>query len=276
MNTSHAKAIKGMSIANIVLGALGILGTLIIWMGLGAGGAAVANSGYDYFYTDDGYIIQTSDINALLGMVGFFVFWVFICLALVMVAGIMGVRGANKPEKLKSVMVWNIVGAIASFLGAGIASLVLCIVVAVFANKDKQAFAAAPYAAPTAPAYGAPVQPQAPVAPQQPTAAAVAAVPVAAAVAAEAVAGAAMPATAAVSDPAPVTPAVAVAEQAVTTEAVPAPEVAAVEDAAATAAAAAAEPAVIIPDNYIEDAQAGVTIIEEAPADAADNTEEAK
>ena len=47
MNTSHAKAIKGMSIANIVLGALGILGTLIIWMGLGAGGAAVANSGYD-------------------------------------------------------------------------------------------------------------------------------------------------------------------------------------------------------------------------------------
>ena len=65
MNTSHAKAIKGMSIANIVLGALGILGTLIIWMGLGAGGAAVANSGYDYFYTDDGYIIQTSDINAL-------------------------------------------------------------------------------------------------------------------------------------------------------------------------------------------------------------------
>ena len=39
MNTSHAKAIKGMSIANIVLGALGILGTLIIWMGLGAGGA---------------------------------------------------------------------------------------------------------------------------------------------------------------------------------------------------------------------------------------------
>lgn len=225
MNTSHAKAIKGMSIANIVLGALGILGTLIIWMGLGAGGAAVANSGYDYFYTDDGYIIQTSDINALLGMVGFFMFWVFICLALVMVAGIMGVRGANKPEKLKGVMVWNIVGAIASFLGAGIVSLVLCIVVAVFANKDKQAFAAAPYA---------------------------------------------------VSDPAPVTPAVAVAEQAVTTEAVPAPEVAAVEDAAATAAAAAAEPAVIIPDNYIEDAQAGVTIIEEAPADAADNTEEAK
>ncbi len=30
---------------------------------------------------------------------------------------------------------------------------------------------------------------------------------------------------------------------------------------------AAAEPAVVIPDNYIEDAQAGVTIIEEASAE---------
>ena len=31
-----------------------------------------------------------------------------------LIAGIMGVRGANKPEKLKSVMVWNIVGAVAT------------------------------------------------------------------------------------------------------------------------------------------------------------------
>ena len=30
MNTNHAKAIKGMSIANIVLAALGILGMLIL------------------------------------------------------------------------------------------------------------------------------------------------------------------------------------------------------------------------------------------------------
>ena len=31
MNTSHAKAIKGMSIANIVLASLGIIGILIAW-----------------------------------------------------------------------------------------------------------------------------------------------------------------------------------------------------------------------------------------------------
>ena len=40
MNTNHAKAIKGMSIANIVLAALGIFGMLIAWAGLGVGGAA--------------------------------------------------------------------------------------------------------------------------------------------------------------------------------------------------------------------------------------------
>lgn len=257
MNTTHAKAIKGMSIANIVLAALGIFGCLIACAGLGVGGAAVTGSGYDYFYTDDGVMITTGDLAGLLGFAGIFVFLGVICFIFVLIAGIMGVRGADKPEKLKGVMTWNIVGAVASFLTGGLITLVLCIVVAVFANKDKQALAyGTPYGAQP---YGAPVQPQAPVAPQQPVAAA-AAVPVAAAVAAEAVAGTGVPATAAtapatevaaieetlVSDPAPVTPAADVA-----TEAVTATEV------------AAAEPAVVIPDNYIEDAQAGVTIIEE-------------
>ncbi len=255
MNTTHAKAIKGMSIANIVLAALGIFGCLIACAGLGVGGYAVTGSGYDYVYTDDGIVVTTGDVAGILGFLGIFVFLGVICFIFVLVAGIMGVRGSNKPEK--SVMVWNIVGAVASFFAGGLVTLVLCIVVAVFANKDKQALAyGTPYGAQP---YGAPVQPQAPVAPQQPVAA-VAAVPVAAAVAAEAVVGTGVPATPAtapatevaaieetlVSDPAPVTSAADVAAEAVTATEV-----------------AAAEPAVVIPDNYIEDAQAGVTIIEE-------------
>ncbi|WP_289636081.1 hypothetical protein [uncultured Adlercreutzia sp.] len=44
MNTSHAKAIKGMSIANIVLASLGIIGILIAWAMLGVGGAAINDS----------------------------------------------------------------------------------------------------------------------------------------------------------------------------------------------------------------------------------------
>ena len=40
------------------------------------------------------------------------------------------------------------------------------------------------------------------------------------------------------------------------------------EKAEREAAEAAAEPAILLPDNYIEDAQAGVTVVEEIPSDA--------
>ena len=192
MNTNHAKAIKGMSIANIVLAALGIFGMLIAWAGLGVGGAAISGSGYDYFYTEDGLYFTTDDVSALLGMLGFLVFLVIVCAVLILVAGILGVRGAAKPEKLRGIMIWNIVAAVVSLLSCCWVSLVLCIIVAVFANKDRALYAApapaAPYGYAPAAAPVAPVAPQQPVqpaaaAPQQPAAPA-AAVPVAAAVAA--------------------------------------------------------------------------------------------
>lgn len=248
MNTDHAKAIKGMGIANIVLAALGILGVLCVWAMLGVSGAAISGSGYDYFYTDSGYYMTVDDINAILGVLGVLIFFVFVGCVLILIAGIMAVRGANKPEKLKGVMIWNIVGAVASFCSGTWISLVLCIITAVFANKDKKLYEQAmPVygAAPVAPAMsGAPVQPQQPyVAPVVPVAPA-------------------QPA----SDPAPVTPtepvaAAAVTETAAVEAAVPAEPVAAVEETVA-----AAEPAVMVPDNYIEDATTDVTVIEE-PAD---------
>ena len=148
MNTNHAKAIKGMSIANIVLAALGILGMLIAWAGLGVGGAAISGSGYDYFYTEDGLYFTTDDVSALLGMLGFLVFLVIVCAVLILVAGILGVRGAAKPEKLRGIMIWNIVAAVVSLLSCCWVSLVLCIIVAVFANKDRALYAAPAPAAP--------------------------------------------------------------------------------------------------------------------------------
>ena len=116
MNTNHAKAIKGMSIANIVLAALGIFGMLIAWAGLGVGGAAISGSGYDYFYTDDGLYFTTDDVSVLLGMLGFLVFLVIVCAVLILIAGILGVRGAAKPDKLRGIMIWNIVAAVVTLL----------------------------------------------------------------------------------------------------------------------------------------------------------------
>lgn len=238
MNTNHAKAIKGMSIANIVLAALGIFGMLIAWAGLGVGGAAISGSGYDYFYTDDGLYFTTDDVSVLLGMLGFLVFLVIVCAVLILIAGILGVRGAAKPDKLRGIMIWNIVAAVVSLLSCCWVSLVLCIIVAVFANKDRALYAAAP--APAAPyGYAPAAAPVAPVAPQQPVQAA----PVA-------------PQQPAATAAAPV------AAEAVVTETV------AAAPAEPVAAEAAAEPAIILPDNYIEDAQAGVTVVEEIPSDA--------
>lgn len=293
MNTNHAKAIKGMSIANIVLAALGIFGMLIAWAGLGVGGAAISGSDYDYFYTDDGLYFTTDDVSVLLGMLGFLVFLVIVCAVLILIAGILGVRGAAKPDKLRGIMIWNIVAAVVSLLSCCWVSLVLCIIVAVFANKDRALYAAAP--APAAP-YGyapaaapvAPVAPQqpvqaAPVAPQQPAAPApvAAAAPVAAeAVVTETVAAAPAEPVAAEAvttkgaDPVPAEPVAAVAEETVA-EPVPAAVMETVEEdtfapaeTPEEAAEAAAEPAILLPDNYIEDAQAGVAVVEEIPSDA--------
>ena len=240
MNTNHAKAIKGMSIANIVLAALGIFGMLIAWAGLGVGGAAISGSGYDYFYTDDGLYFTTDDVSVLLGMLGFLVFLVIVCAVLILIAGILGVRGAAKPDKLRGIMIWNIVAAVVSLLSCCWVSLVLCIIVAVFANKDRALYAAAP--APAAPyGYAPAAAPVAPVAPQQPVQA---------------------------------EPVAAVAEETVA-EPVPAAVMETVEEdtfapaeTPEEAAEAAAEPAILLPDNYIEDAQAGVTVVEEIPSDA--------
>lgn len=241
MYPNHAKAIKGMSIANIVLGILTILGGMGGCAAFGVGGAALA--GYDYIPLDDGTYLDAAATAGILGVFSILMVLLVICGIVVLVAGIMGVRGADKPEKLKSVMVWNIVGAVVSFFGTGIISAVLCIIVAVFANKDKNAYAAGAAAAPYGAygAYGAPVPPVAPVAP-------------------------AAPQQPAVSN-APVVPTTPVAAEAVTPQQ-PAPaQVEAVAHEAEVAAEHAADPAIILPNDNIQDVDVASVVIEEPDSD---------
>lgn len=238
MYPNHAKAIKGMSIANIVLGALTMLGGMGGCAAFGVGGAALA--GYDYIPLDDGTYLDAAAAASMMGVFSVLMVLLLICGIVVLVAGVMGVRGADKPEKLKSVMVWNIVGAVISFFSTGIISAVLCILVAVFANKDKNAYAAAGAAA----AYGAYGTPTAPVAPMAP----------------------AVPQQPAVSN-APVVPTTPVAADAVTPQQ-PAPaQVEAVAQEAAVAAEHAADPAVILPDDNIQDVDVASVVIVESDSD---------
>lgn len=179
MQTNHANAIKGLSIATIVLAALGILGavitvavanvmgTMLLEMGpdmVASGYASGSTHGLDYEYnmSDEQAIAMVSMLTSIVG--GGVGIWMLICNVVILVAGIMGLRGYNKPEKLGNVFIWAIVGAVLSFLGGGIITMVLLIIVAVFANKDKKLYAGMasagagmPSAAPVAAAPVAPV-----------------------------------------------------------------------------------------------------------------------
>ncbi len=206
MQVTHERYIKGLSIAVIVLAGIGILGTLIGALVIGALGSALGSMpidyldsahhhgythGYDYYYGMD----NAEVLLFLAGIGGFACAFALICCGVTLVAGIMGLRAAKDPSKLGVAFGWSIAGAVLAFLGCGIPSAVLLIIIAVFAYKDKNYYslggqpdygevqAAYPYGTPQPPAQppiapapqpaaGAPtlqpaVAPVAPAAPEQ-------------------------------------------------------------------------------------------------------------
>ncbi len=150
MQNAHAGSIKGLSIAVIVLSALGIIGAILVMVFSGVISAIILDSGpelmndmqYEYgssmhysFDSDDAFFV--SAIMMLIG--GGLSIWVLICCAAGLIAGIFGTLHAGNPAKLGFVMGWAIAGAILSFLGGNIITTVLLVIVAVFANSDKRA-----------------------------------------------------------------------------------------------------------------------------------------
>lgn len=153
MQQDHSKAIKGLSIATIVISALSIVFSGIIIAIIGfmmsiADSSVVDYSSsypyyddyyYDYSYIDpDEYIgayITGIITNALLG-------WAILCSIFTLVTGIIGLRFGARKDKLGLVFGWSIAGAVVGFLGTGMIVAVLMIITAVFANKDKQLYAA--------------------------------------------------------------------------------------------------------------------------------------
>lgn len=148
MQVTHERYIKGLSIAVIVLAGIGILGTLIGALVIGALGSALGSMpidyldsahhhgythGYDYYYGMD----NAEVLLFLTGIGGFACVFALICCGVTLVAGIMGLRAAKDPSKLGVAFGWSIAGAVLAFLGCGIPSAVLLIIIAVFAYKDK-------------------------------------------------------------------------------------------------------------------------------------------
>lgn len=200
MQTSHARTIRGLSIAVVILSVLSILGMIFSLAFIGVGGAALGSeevrgaASYslsmdpDSAYTMEQLGITEDDafgmLGFLLGLGAVYVFWGIICSIVTLIAGIIGMRNYDKTDKLGKVFGWSIAGAVMAFLYGNIITLVLLIIAAVCASKDRKASTAIPYGQPASyysapqpyaapqPPYGAPQQPYAaPQQPQQPYAA---------------------------------------------------------------------------------------------------------
>ena len=154
MKNEHAGAIKGLSIAVVVLSAIGIIGAILIMVFSGLLSAVLLENGpeiaYHLEFNDNGTItgggtaFDSEDaffLSMLMMLVGGGVaIWALICCIVALIAGIFGIMHAANPPKLGFVMGWAIAGAVTSFLGAGLITMVLLIIVAVFANADKRAY----------------------------------------------------------------------------------------------------------------------------------------
>lgn len=171
MNISHAKAIRGLSIAVIVISGITLLCCIIGLFCIAIGSVALDEYGtnairhahdldyYSYSYGfDDDDIVDLSHFALAVGGAG--VIWEILTCAVSLVAGIIGLRKADQAEKLGSVFGWGIAGAVAAILGGRIITCVLLVISAIFAHKDKEAalagiYSSAPYAQPQMPpTYG--------------------------------------------------------------------------------------------------------------------------
>ncbi len=199
MQTSHAKTIRGLSIAVVVLSVLGILGLILCLVFMGVSGAALSNSdirdSVSLSIEMDSDTMQSMEelgmtaddalglIAVLFGLGSIYFVWGIICSVIALVAGIIGMRNYNNVAKLGGVFGWAIAGAVMAFLYGNIVTMVLLIISAVCASKDRKAATAIPYGQPVAyygapqpygapqQPYGAPQKPPQHASPQQPRAA---------------------------------------------------------------------------------------------------------
>lgn len=166
-----SRVVRGVSIAAIVLSALGILGGLVVALFMGIASTslndpAVVNalvselqssssssafdgsspySTYDYsgMTQDEAMAVASASIFIMVGLS----FGYVLCKVVCLVAGIIALRSCTNPAKLGGAFGWSIAAAIVSFLVGGMISMVLFIVSAVFVSRVRKAYAAAPMGA---------------------------------------------------------------------------------------------------------------------------------
>lgn len=88
-----------------------------------------------FFFTDNPVFFLSALIGAGVAMVVVLV----VCHIVALIAGVKAMRNSADVAKLGSVFGWSIAGAVASFVGSNFVTMVLLIIVAVFAYMDRKA-----------------------------------------------------------------------------------------------------------------------------------------
>lgn len=104
---------------------------------------------HHYYYNDpddpfNEYYLNTDAVMDL-GNFGLFLgacalLWIALMAAVSLVGGILGIRGSKRPQKLGIVFGWNIAGAICALLSGRMITMVLQIIVCVFAYREKNRY----------------------------------------------------------------------------------------------------------------------------------------
>lgn len=153
MQTKNAGNIKGLGIAVLALSIFVMLCCLLCFVLLGITNAAFGEGAfmdrlahelsseldYAYGYGHDNYDMSLGLVSFMVSILGVLVGWELISCVVSLIAGVIAMRQAKNVAKYGSIFSWAIAGAIASLLGGRIIATALLIVIAVFANKDKNA-----------------------------------------------------------------------------------------------------------------------------------------
>lgn len=155
MQSQHAGAIRGLGIATIALSAISLLAclfglTILVVMGAAFSDPALVDElsygltgPYVYDYSYYGYGYHDEEFASFVGfsiiLVGVFIVWEILTCIVSLIAGIVTLRSANDSSKLNKIFGWTLAGAIASLLGGRFITMVVLIVAAVFATKDRGA-----------------------------------------------------------------------------------------------------------------------------------------
>lgn len=137
------KTIRGLGIATVVVAAISIVVMVLVATGLAFGAAAINDPSISdsvsfgavsgsidldgFFFTDNPVFFLSALMGAGVAMV------------VALIAGVKAMRNSADVAKLGSVFGWSIAVAVASFVGSNFVTMVLLIIVAVFAYMDRKA-----------------------------------------------------------------------------------------------------------------------------------------